>query len=133
MTAQPEPPITPRITHTACTCYVRLHGWSEHEREDMEQAARELRDLFQRAHFVKRDRLGREMWRSPRAEGWLRWVIDPRKVHARDLPRVIWIGQSRPPARLWAHEESSAHEERSAGAEDLGCSEGPEGPGGAAA
>jgi hypothetical protein len=88
-----------RITHAACSCYARLRFWRA---ENVEQATRELRTLLQRVHFVERDRHGRELWRSPRGDGGLRWVVDPRRTYAGNEPLVIWVGQSRPPARLWA-------------------------------
>jgi hypothetical protein len=94
MTASPW-----HITRAACARYAHLREW---DGENIEQATRELGSLLVRARFVERDRHGRELWRSPRADGRLRWVIDPRKVHQQDLPQVIWVGQSRPPARLWA-------------------------------
>lgn len=89
------------ITRTACARYARLQGWSDAV-EHIEQATREIEELLPRAHFAARDRHGRELWRSSRADGGLRWVIDRRQVHEHDLPQVLWVGQSRPPTRLWA-------------------------------
>jgi hypothetical protein len=89
------------ITRAACARYARLQGWSN-EVEHVSQATLEMESLLPRAHFTARDRHGRELWRSSRADGRLCWVIDPRKIREHDLPQVIWVGQSRPPARLWA-------------------------------
>jgi hypothetical protein len=87
------------MTHTACARYAYSQKWV---REDIERATRELEELSVRVHYVEADRHGRELWRSPRADGYLRWVIDPRKAHVHDLPQVVWVGQSRPPGRIWA-------------------------------
>lgn len=88
-----------RITHAASVHYARLRAWSS---EDPAQAAREINALLKRAHFIASDRHERELWRSSRSDGRLRWVLDRRKVHEQDLPQVIWVGHSKPPARLWA-------------------------------
>jgi hypothetical protein len=87
------------ITRTACARYAQLREW---DGENAEQATREISALLLRAHFIESDRHGRELWRSSRRDGRLRWVLDPRKVHEQYLPQVIWVGHSKPPARLWA-------------------------------
>ena len=86
------------ITQAACSYYARLREWSE---KSTAIATRELLALRARAHFVERDLHGRELWRSPRSDGGLRWVVDPRGTRTDKRARVIWVGRSRPPARLW--------------------------------
>lgn len=100
MTVAAAPPW--HMTYSACARYAYIREWNEDNEEAIEQATRELEGLAARAHFVEADRYGREQWRSPRGDGYLRWVVDPRKARTRDKPQVIWVGQSRPPTHLWA-------------------------------
>ena len=90
-----------RMTRSACADYARIKRWDGYIQR---RAAAALARLAQRAHWVDTDRHGRELWRSPRADRHLRWVVDPRQLYSYPsaAARVLWVGYSKPPERLWA-------------------------------
>ena len=53
------------LTDSAVNCFVFARRYPASD-ESMERAERELKELMSRATFRKRDRYGRELWRSPR-------------------------------------------------------------------
>lgn len=63
----------------------------------VDEAEDRLCTLMPRATYRATDRAQRELWRSPKGDGAVRWVVD---VHA-DPPRVVWVGQAAPPAEHW--------------------------------
>lgn len=63
----------------------------------LEEAEERLLELMPRATHRETDAAQRELWRSPKSDGALRWVLD---AHA-EPPRVIWVGQARPPDDHW--------------------------------
>lgn len=62
-------------------------------------AERRLRELVPTAKHRETDSEGRELWRSPPSACGLRWVVHE--------GRVLWVGQGRPPERLWQPMEVS--------------------------
>lgn len=65
----------------------------------------DLQGIASRAHFVEVDRYGRELWRAPKRDYAARLVVDPRKDRTGPLdalPKLIWVGQGRPPDRVFA-------------------------------
>ena len=63
-------------------------------------AERRLRELAPTATYRETDADGRELWRSPPSASGLRWIVQG--------GRVLWVGQGRPPDRLWQPEVSRA-------------------------
>jgi hypothetical protein len=56
-------------------------------------AEQRLRQLVPTATYRQADAEGRELWRSPPSASGLRWIVQD--------GRVLWVGQGRPPDRLW--------------------------------
>lgn len=89
------------VTEHAVNCYVFARHWPDDD-QHWERAEAELLDMCSAATFRARDRLGRELWRSPRRSGrGLRWVIDPRAHPGGPLPAVVWVGYAAPPVRYF--------------------------------
>lgn len=87
------------VTHSAAKRYAYAMRWFV---EDIKRAELELTELMGAAKYKKRDRYGREMWRSPRRTGRaLRWIVDPRVPNSM-LPELVWVGQGTPPIQLWS-------------------------------
>jgi hypothetical protein len=64
---------------------------------DRSYAADQLRELIPTARMRGRNDVGRELWRSGPKHYGLRWVVQD--------GRVLWVGQGRPPERLWQPRE----------------------------
>lgn len=53
-----------------------------------------------------KDRMGRELYRASRRDWGVRLVVDPDAGEREgDLPALLWVGQSRPPAWCWSGDE----------------------------
>jgi len=61
----------------------------------------ELERIAGRAHYVSSDRAGREQWRSTKSDHGLRMIVDPRGARGRALPKLVWVGQGKPPESVW--------------------------------
>lgn len=94
------------ITHSACERYAHMLRWRPTSIDArIADATNQLEDKMAAATFKERDRYGRELWRSPKRHGGMRWVIDPRRDHTApvdQLPKVIWVGNGAPPFQVWA-------------------------------
>jgi hypothetical protein len=72
-----------------------------------DEAEDRLYEIMARATHRETDRAAqRELYRSPKSDGAMRWVID---VHATP-PRVLWVGQSAPITEHWDPEQNSGGE-----------------------
>jgi hypothetical protein len=92
------------LTDSAVNGYVAARRWPDTD-DSLKRAEAALDRLMQDATFRDRDSEGRELYRSRRQDGGLRWVVDPR-VRPPDMrARVIWVGNGAPPARVWAKDE----------------------------
>ena len=83
------------LTPDAICAYAAARRWDD-STHSYERAERELIEIMPHATFRANDALGRELYRSPRRHGSLRWII------ARG--RVVWVGMSAPPRHVWAPE-----------------------------
>lgn len=83
---------------------------------DLSAAEDALYRLMPTATYRETDSAGRELWRSPASAHGLRWVLDvPDAAWSPALrrsdpaaPRVVWVGQGRPPERHWDPAPSEA-------------------------
>lgn len=90
------------LTDSAVNCFVFVKRYPDTD-EAMVDAEAELVAMMPYAMFRASDRYGRQLWRSPRRTGGgLRWVVDPRPKLPDKRPRVLWVGWSAPPSRVWA-------------------------------
>lgn len=86
------------ITPHAVGCYMRIRRYAEDARE---RALRELTDLAPSAHYADSDSQGRQIWRTGRPLR-LRWLVSFASRSEGEAPQVIWVGQGRPPEKMWA-------------------------------
>lgn len=60
-----------------------------------------LQDIATRAHYLSTDRAGREQWRASKIDHGLRMIVDPRGATGKQLPKLVWVGQGKPPESVW--------------------------------
>jgi len=90
------------ITQAAVEHWMRLRRYPDTD-ASFERAEDELMNLSEVARLKASDTDGRQLWRTGKPYT-ARLVVDTRKLmreDGRDLPRLIWVGQGRPPAWCW--------------------------------
>lgn len=92
-------------THNAIAGLHHVRTRRRLERDENETVFHELdgalQDIAERAHYVGTDRAGREQWRASKRDHGLRMVVDPRGSNGRQLPKLVWVGQGKPPESVW--------------------------------
>lgn len=61
----------------------------------------ELQRIADGAHYSSTDRAGREQWRAHKRDGGLRLIVDARAASGGQLPKLVWVGQGKPPESVW--------------------------------
>lgn len=94
------------LTEHAVECFAHVLRDSRRDRSraadtSPEYASRRLQDLVATATYRETDTSGREIWRSPPSAYGLRWVVSKARRPEGPLPQVIWVGQGKPPERVW--------------------------------
>lgn len=77
------------ITHRAVEDYCELHGWPDDD-EHFDRGENELLELAERAHHVRDQDNGLQLWRGP-TPGRLRLLVSTAKRPEGDLPQLVRV------------------------------------------